>query len=57
MEVTNTLEFQNRLYNELSGGEKQRVILARALASSRRFFFWMSPPPRWISTIRRRSWS
>lgn len=32
MEVTNTLEFQNRLYNELSGGEKQRVILARALA-------------------------
>ena len=32
MEVTNTLEFRSRLYNELSGGEKQRVILARALA-------------------------
>lgn len=32
MEVTNTLEFRERLYNELSGGEKQRVILARALA-------------------------
>lgn len=32
MEVTNTLEFRKRLYNELSGGEKQRVILARALA-------------------------
>mgnify|MGYP005816308019 FL=1 len=32
MEATNTLEFRSRLYNELSGGEKQRVILARALA-------------------------
>ncbi len=32
MEDTNTLEFRNRLYNELSGGEKQRVVLARALA-------------------------
>ena len=32
MEATNTLEFRGRLYNELSGGEKQRVILARALA-------------------------
>lgn len=32
MEATNTLAFRKRLYNELSGGEKQRVILARALA-------------------------
>jgi iron complex transport system ATP-binding protein len=32
MEITSTLEFRKRLYNELSGGEKQRVILARALA-------------------------
>ena len=32
MEDTNTLAFCGRLYSELSGGEKQRVILARALA-------------------------
>lgn len=32
MEITNTLEFRDRLYQELSGGEKQRVVLARALA-------------------------
>jgi len=32
MKYTNTLEFSHRLYNELSGGEKQRVILAQALA-------------------------
>ncbi len=32
MELTNTLAFRNRQYNELSGGEQQRVILARALA-------------------------
>lgn len=32
MADTNTLEFSGRLYSELSGGEKQRVILARALA-------------------------
>lgn len=32
MKYTNIMEFSNRNFNELSGGEKQRVILAQALA-------------------------
>mgnify|MGYP000898528205 CR=1 FL=1 len=32
MKYTNILQFSDRFYNELSGGEKQRVILAQALA-------------------------
>lgn len=32
MALTRTAEFRGRLFNALSGGEKQRVIIARALA-------------------------
>jgi iron complex transport system ATP-binding protein len=32
MELTNTLRFRDRSINEISGGERQRVIIARALA-------------------------
>ena len=32
MWATKTLNFRKRLYNNLSGGEKQRVIIARAIA-------------------------
>ena len=32
MKVSNTLGFKGRLFNDLSGGEKQRVIIARAIA-------------------------
>ncbi len=32
MEITDVIEFANRSMTELSGGEKQRVIIARALA-------------------------
>ncbi len=32
MEKTETLSFEDRKYSELSGGEKQRVIIAQALA-------------------------
>ncbi len=31
MELTHTLEYKNRMYHHLSGGEKQRVQLARVL--------------------------
>jgi len=32
MELTNTLHLADRPFNELSGGEKQRIMIARALA-------------------------
>lgn len=32
MSVTKTLQFRKRFFNSLSGGEKQRVIIARAIA-------------------------
>lgn len=32
MKMTKTLGFRGRMFNELSGGEKQRVIIARAIA-------------------------
>lgn len=32
MSLTNTLQFADRVFNELSGGEQQRVIVAMALA-------------------------
>ncbi len=32
MELTNTRQFRDRSINEISGGERQRVIIARALA-------------------------
>jgi iron complex transport system ATP-binding protein len=32
MKLTNTLHLAERFFNELSGGEKQRVVIARALA-------------------------
>jgi iron complex transport system ATP-binding protein len=32
MEATQTLEFADRMFNEISGGEKQRVMIASALA-------------------------
>lgn len=34
MEVTGTTQFARRQFNELSGGETQRVVIARALAQS-----------------------
>jgi ABC-type cobalamin/Fe3+-siderophores transport system ATPase subunit len=34
LELCDALEFKNRIYDELSGGEKQRVLLASALAQT-----------------------
>lgn len=34
LELCDALEFKDRLYDELSGGEKQRVLLASALAQT-----------------------
>ncbi len=39
MKKTNTLKFANSLITEISGGEFQRIILARALAQSPRVLF------------------
>ncbi len=39
----------------LSGGEKQRIAIARAYCTIRRCSFWTRPPPRWIPRRRRSS--
>lgn len=39
MEKTGTLEYKDRLITELSGGEKQRIMLARAIAQGANYIF------------------
>ena len=41
-----------RSYLHLSGGEKQRVLIARAIAQESDFFIWTNPQIIWISVIR-----
>ncbi|MDD2331419.1 MAG: ABC transporter ATP-binding protein, partial [Candidatus Cloacimonetes bacterium] len=39
LEQMELLELRNRYFSQLSGGEKQRVLIARALAQNTRFIF------------------
>lgn len=35
----------------LSGGEKQRISIARSLLKNRRCFLWMKPPQHWMPKL------
>lgn len=41
MEKTDSLAFASRRFNELSAGERQRVLIARALAQEPKYCYWM----------------
>jgi len=42
MRLTEVYEFRDRPFSTLSGGEKQRVIIARLLPRKGRYFLWTS---------------
>ena len=48
MQRTRTLELASRRVGELSGGEQQRLLLARALAQAAPVMLLDSQPPTWI---------
>ena len=50
MSRTQTAEFAGRRISTLSGGERQKVYIAAALAQGRTSGFWTSPPRFWIIT-------
>ena len=49
MELEEGLDYRLTIRGaNLSGGQKQRVLISRSVAAVRKFWFWMTPPARWI---------
>lgn len=56
LEKVNALPFANRKYTSLSGGQRQLVLIARAICQSAKSSSWTSQPPIWIMQIISFSW-
>ena len=54
MEMVHAWDLKDRDFTAISDGQRQRILLARAICRNRRSLSWMSRPPSWISGI---SWS
>lgn len=48
METLGLADYGQRYLDELSGGELQKVVIARALAQSRKSRLWTNQPAAWI---------
>ena len=49
---TGNRAFRDRAYTQISGGERQLVMIARALAQRQKFWLWTSPPQTWTTETR-----
>ncbi len=54
MELVHAWDLASRDFSQISDGQKQRILLARAICQDPVSLSWTSPPPSWISGI---SWS
>ena len=52
LEACDAWELRNRLFNQLSDGQKQKVLIARGLVRAHRYCCWTSLPAIWTSFIR-----
>ena len=48
MEAVHAQELGDRDFNAISDGQRQRVLLARAICQNRRSSFWMNLHPSWM---------